>query len=371
LRFGGGRITQQNKANEVDMGHSVQLAHLVNGETISVRELSPRAERRSALAAGATVLALATAMALATAFGLLLAHRTLYVFEYLPLWGAVGLGVSVLAALRARTRARRYVVGVDIDDDAFAPVSLALVRRTSAGYRLALAGAGGGGEMTGVIETGRATLSVENLVRDHADALLLAPGTRAEISMAATTFVVQVRDGEGAPRALARGFARSFAGQAMIPLQLAVLISLIRAVPNGVPLGEVDMKSAIPADATPWEVEKLLRLEAQGQASTLHACFDTLPMSCQRSGYVGVGLSLSRQGEIRGGWIARSTYGRDCPVEACMSNVISTWFFEPLPESMRIVLPVQVLRTDKPLHLGYNPGPGTDTQKVMARNGVN
>jgi hypothetical protein len=32
-----------------------------------------------------------------------------------------------------------------------------------------------------------------------------------------------------------------------------------------------------------------------------------------------------------------------------MSNIISSWFFEPLPESMRIVLPVQVLRTDKPL----------------------
>jgi hypothetical protein len=32
-----------------------------------------------------------------------------------------------------------------------------------------------------------------------------------------------------------------------------------------------------------------------------------------------------------------------------MSNVISSWFFEPIPEAMRIVLPVQVLRTDKPL----------------------
>jgi hypothetical protein len=32
-----------------------------------------------------------------------------------------------------------------------------------------------------------------------------------------------------------------------------------------------------------------------------------------------------------------------------MSDVIAGWFFEPLPEAMRIVLPVQVLRTDKPL----------------------
>jgi hypothetical protein len=366
------------------MGHSVQVAHLVNGETISVRDLSPRGERRSALAAGATVLALTLTTAMATAGGLLLAHRVLYAFEYLALWGGLGGIVGALAALRAGARARRYVVGVNIDDDAFAPVSLALVRRTSAGYRLALAAgggdAGGGlrgsvggsvGGMTGVVETGRSTLSVESLVKDRCDGLILAPGARAEVSMAATTFVVQVRRGEGARRPLERGFARSFARQAMIPLQLAVLISLIRAVPNGAPLGEADMKSAIPADATPWEVEKLLRLEAQGQASTLHACFDTLPMTCQRPGYVGVGVSLSRQGEIRGRWIARSTYGSECPVEACMSSVISTWFFEPLPESMRIVLPVQVLRTDKPLQLGYYRATGAGARKAVARNGVN
>ena len=35
-----------------------------------------------------------------------------------------------------------------------------------------------------------------------------------------------------------------------------------------------------------------------------------------------------------------------------MSDVVSTWFFEPLPESMRVILPVQVLRTDKPLPYG-------------------
>jgi hypothetical protein len=134
-----------------------------------------------------------------------------------------------------------------------------------------------------------------------------------------------------------------------VPAHLVALVAFLGAVPEARPLGEADMKSAIPADATPWEVEKMLRQEAQLQARTLHACFDTLPMACQRAGYVGVGLSLSRAGEIRSSWIARSTYGKECPVEACMSNVISTWFFEPLPESMRIVLPVQVLRTEKPL----------------------
>ena len=103
------------------------------------------------------------------------------------------------------------------------------------------------------------------------------------------------------------------------------------------------MKSAIASHATPWEVEKALRAEAQVQASALHRCFDVLPISCQRSGYVGVGVSLSREGEIRSHWIARSTYGAECPVEQCMSEVVANWFFEPIPKSIRVVLPVQVL----------------------------
>ena len=62
-----------------------------------------------------------------------------------------------------------------------------------------------------------------------------------------------------------------------------------------------------------------------------------------------MGVSLTRDGEVRSNWIARSTYGRDCPVDQCMRDVVSTWVFDPLPESMRVVLPVQVLRTGKPL----------------------
>jgi hypothetical protein len=32
-----------------------------------------------------------------------------------------------------------------------------------------------------------------------------------------------------------------------------------------------------------------------------------------------------------------------------VKDVVSTWIFDPLPEAMRVILPVQVLRTDKPL----------------------
>jgi hypothetical protein len=242
------------------------------------------------------------------------------------------------------------------------------VRRVGAGYELALAPG-----MTGVVEdgydeggydVGHRALSIEALVRDGGVSVPLAAGVRAEITLATTTFVVRGVPDRGLVEPLPGGFWRPFARRALLPIQIAAVVAFVRTVPEGAELVEADMRSAIPADATPWEVEKLLRLEAQGQSRTLHACFDELPMTCQHPGYVGVGLSLSRQGEIRASWIARSTYGRDCPVEACMSNVISTWFFEPLPESMRIVLPVQVLRTDKPLpvHAALEPAarsPGT------------
>jgi len=328
--------------------HGIEVAHLVNGEVLGARVLSRRAEARAALAAGGTVGALALIAAAMVGVGLTLGGRIIHTPSFVALWLVVGLTVSALAAHRARGRARRYVIGVDIDDDAFAPVPQTLVRRTRAGYELALAPG-----TSGIVEGGRAPLQIDALVREGRARLPLEAGTRAEITMTATTFVVRGRaDAEaGAPAPLPRGFWRPFARRALVPLQLAALAAFLRTVPGGAALAEADMKSAIPADASPWEVEKLLRQEAQTQARSLYACFDPMPMTCQHPGYVGVGLSLARDGEIRSSWIARSTYGRDCPVEDCMSKVISTWYFEPMPESMRIVLPVQVLRTDRPLPL--------------------
>ena len=42
------------------------------------------------------------------------------------------------------------------------------------------------------------------------------------------------------------------------------------------------------------------------------------------------------------------------------------WFFEPLPESMSLILPVQVLRTDKPLPYGAARA-AADVQREKAR----
>ncbi len=329
---------------------SIEIAYLINGEVISERRLSQRGEWRSAASTFGLVVAMSTAAALVVALVLQGAHRVVYGPAYVGLWIVIGLGVAALAASRAAGRARAYSIGAGIDDDAFSALAFPLVRRTRAGYRIALIPG-----FTGRIDGERAPLPLESLAREAGNRLVdvpLEPGARAELTLGATTFVIRSVPDSGRSPALPSGAARRFVRRTFLPLELAAVASIFCAVPVGAQIGEADMKSAIPSHATPWEIEKALRAEAQTQASALHQCFDVLPISCQRSGYVGVGVSLSREGEIRSHWIARSTYGAECPVEQCMSDVVSSWFFEPIPESIRVVLPVQVLRTDRPLPYG-------------------
>lgn len=347
---------------------SVEIAHLINGELISVRRLSARSEWRAALTAGGMVLALASGGALLVAAAQLAAHRVVYGPGYAALWILTGLGAALMAGRRARARAQAYVVGAGIDDDAFSPLPMTLVRRGPAGYELRVAEG-----MTGHIDGGRRPLLIEGLLRGQGGRearTTLPEGARAEIGLGNTAFVVTALAGQEQQAALPRGLVKKFVRRALLPMELAALGSVLCGIPAGARLGEADMKSAIPSDATPWEIEKLLRVEAQMQARTLHQCFDVLPLECQRPGYVGVGLALSREGEIRSRWIARSTFGRDCPVEQCMSDVISSWFFEPLPEPMKVVLPVQVLRTDKPLPLGAARAAANATRRTVAQNGA-
>jgi hypothetical protein len=329
---------------------AIEIAYLMNGELVSVRRLSKRSEWRSALSAFSLVLAMSLATASLVAVALLIAHRVLFVPTYLGLWLLVTLGGASLAGYRAARRARSFNIGAAIDDDAFAAMPMRLVRREGATYRLVLAPG-----FTGRLDGDRAGRPVEALLRDADPAgsrmvdVPFEPGARAEVSAGTATFVIRnLPDVGPAPSGAVRRFAR----RALLPLEVAALASIFCAVPVGAQIGEADMRSSIPRGATPWEIEKALRAEAQTQARSLHQCFDVLPISCQHSGYVGVGVSLSREGEMRDHWIARSTYGADCPVEQCMSDVVSTWYFEPLPQSMRVILPVQVLRTDKPLPYG-------------------
>jgi hypothetical protein len=352
----------------VKQSQSIEIAYLINGDVVSVRRLSRRSERRAAATAFALVALMAAATAGLVGTVMLGAHRVVFLPAYLALWALVGLGVSVAAGVRAARRARAYRIGAAIDDDAFAAMALPLVRRTSHGYRLAVVPG-----FTGRIDGDRAPLAVESLALSQRNAqsgrgvdLPIEPGLRAEMTYGPATFVIRALPDTGAAPALPAGFVRRFVRKAFLPLELAALASILCAVPVGAQISEADMRSAIPKNATPWEVEKALRAEAQTQARSLHQCFDVLPISCQHSGYVGVGVSLSREGEMRDHWIARSTYGADCPVEQCMQEVVSSWYFEPLPESIRVILPVQVLRTDKPLPYGQARA-AADLERSTAR----
>jgi hypothetical protein len=343
---------------------SIEIAQLVNGEVISVRHLSRRRELREVAVALSVVAAgfiAATALVAAVLTG---AHRVVYGPAYLAVWLGAALVMSVVLGRRALQRARRYTVGVSIDDDAFAGVEIDLVRRARGGYQLGIAPG-----MTGTVTAGRSAVAVESLVgedlgRDYVR-LPLGADVRADVTLGATTFVVRAGgDPDGWSLPVSKTLVKRFARPTLTVVQLMAVASFLYAVPVGAAIGEADMRSSIPAHATPWETEKLLRYQAQLQARSLHRCFDVMPMECQRSGYVGIGLSLSRDGEIRSNWIARSTYGKECPVNQCMADVAAGWFFEPLPESMQVVLPVQVLRTDKPL--GRSPA----VAGVESRNGV-
>ena len=118
---------------------AVEVAYLMNGELVSVRRLSKRAEWRSALSTFSVVAAMTAATAAVVAGALLIAHRVLFLPTYLGLWLVVGLTAAMVAAARAARRSRSYNVGAAIEDDAFAAMSMRLVRREGTAYRLVLA----------------------------------------------------------------------------------------------------------------------------------------------------------------------------------------------------------------------------------------
>ncbi|HXI58912.1 MAG TPA: hypothetical protein VNO55_22750 [Polyangia bacterium] len=327
------------------MNYFVEIAQVVNGQVASVKTLSRRREwRAGAIAAGFALAAFAAGFTAITALHVVF-HRVVNAPFYIALWAAVATVSTALAWHRARSRAQRYVVGAGIDDDAFASTTVDLVQGGSGGVGLTVVPG-----MSGLLFGGRSPVALESLVHSgRSTRVPLGAGARAEIDLDATRFVVSVSERRTGPVTTEAGAFKPVIRPTMLALQLAAVASLFCGMPGGNVVTEADMRSSVPANATPWEVEKLLRQQAQLQARSLHQCFDVLPMKCQRPGYVGVGVALDKSGEIRSNWIARSTYTHDCPVESCMSEVISKWFFEPVPESIRVILPVQVLRTDRPL----------------------
>ncbi|HEX7597166.1 MAG TPA: hypothetical protein VF518_03065, partial [Polyangia bacterium] len=252
----------------------------------------------------------------------------------------------------AADRARRFVVGAALDADAFGSLEIDLVRRGAAGYELGLLPG-----MTGILENGRSPLPIESLVAAGPTRFALPAEGRVWVRLGPATWVLRHAAPNPSPptsswrervKAGWTGVRRSLP-IAAAGLPVAVLATVLGSTPAAMALGEKDMLSSIPVGATPWEIEQQIRTQAQRQSSSLHSCFDPMPLACQKPGFVAVGLSLSKQGEVLSHWVSRSTYGADCPVTECMVEHAAQWFFEPVSEPMKLVLPIQVKRTKRPL----------------------
>jgi hypothetical protein len=331
---------------------AVEVASFHQNELRGIFTLSPSQEKRAtvmaALTAGGMVL---FAMVLGVVL-LSLRHIVVHAGLFFAAWMLMAGAVVFVAARRASQRARRYVVGASLDADAFATLEVDLVQRGSSGFELRLLPG-----MSGHIENGRLPLPVESLVAKGPVSLALPEQGRVWIRIGPGSWAIRhiSRVPTGAElsfwpclHAFGTSLRKSLSVVAL-GLPLAVLVTTLGSTSAVRALTEKDMAPAVAAGATPWEIEQSIRTQAQRQATSLHACFDPMPLACQRPGYVGVGLSLSKQGDVLSHWISRSSYGADCPVTDCMAEHVAQWFFEPVPEAMKLILPIQVKRTNKPL----------------------
>lgn len=327
------------------MKYAIEVAHLVTGDLVSVKHLSKARERAGGFRAVAVVTGVALLSMIGAALLVWATGRAIFVPKFLAFWLVATAAVAAVAVRAVRRRLGRYVVGSSLGADAFASADIDLVRRNGDTFELTLVPG-----MSGHLESGRAPIPIEALAGTEPRTITLEQGATAELSLGQSTFVVRSRPGLEEERAISgRDMFKLFSPAAAVGLQLALFGTMWSAVQTGQTIGDRPAHLVAPRITTPWEAEKWLRIEAQAQSRSLHQCFDSLPISCQHSGYVGVGVSLSREGEVRSNWIARSTFGKECPVDECMKNVVATWVFDPLPEAMRVILPVQVLRTNKPL----------------------
>jgi len=330
----------------------VEVVQLEHGNPIKVGILSAPRDREGARRA-ATLVFVGVCFAAGLGFAISrLLHKVIYAPAFVAVWLFVGAVVGGYAVRKVRSRLSRYAVGPRLDNDAFVQVAADFDLVTRRGKRFEITLLPG---MHGRLENGRAPLPVEALVSDGRRAVFtLDEGGSAEVSVGASQFMIRSRRSLPVPQ-LPRDWKSPFARFGFLSLQLGLVATLFCLVARPRTIGAVDADDRrgasrlAPGATTPWEAEKWLRVQAQRQAPSLYMCFDALPMACQRAGYVGVGVALSRDGEIRSHWISRSTYGADCPVEKCMSEVVSTWEFDPVPQAMRVILPVQVLRTEKQL----------------------
>lgn len=339
------------------MERPVEVAVFDRGELQSVRVLSPARERWAALLAAATgatlvVGAMAGAAALLSAFRFVVHAPTFFVS-----WLGVAAVVGYVSARWVRARLASYRLGADIEADAFAMSDVELVRRAGSDYQLGLVPG-----MSGAFEHQHSSVPVEAFVRSGPVYLPLPPQGKVRVELGTNTFVISRRTsslGWALPFRewltwLSSGPIRRVIRSAALGTPIAALTTVMGSVQMANAMTDMDLENVharwrVPADATPLQAEQLIRARAQFQTGSLHTCFDSLPLTCQRPGFVGVGLSLSKEGWVTSHWISRSTYGEDCPVTSCMQDVVSGWSFQSIPERMNVVIPIQVKRTSKPL----------------------
>jgi len=343
--------------------HFVEVSRLERGVRTETRVLSwsreRQAVRRVALVVGSLFAATLTAVVVAMHALDRVVFAPHLIMVLTVVWAAIG-----SKALRAaRSRAQRVALGPEMSADGFAPVRVDLVRRAGAAADVFELGVVHG--MSGEILSGRISQPVEALAPPAGVSAIyrrLEEGDSALLNLGAETYLVRRVDGDEAEPVPATGARPWRLAAAFVPRRL-VMAGLVASGMAGVWASVKDggavtaLKPPVAAThrAAGWEAELQLRLEAQLQAASLHQCFDRLPLACQKPGFVGVGLSLTKEGEIRSHWIASSTYTESCPVTACMGDLVALWQFNPLPEPMRVVLPVQVLRTGKQLPLASHP----------------
>jgi hypothetical protein len=336
--------------------HFVEVSRLEGGVRGETRLLSAGGERRAGRRVAVIALGVLFATLVAVVALMHALHRVVFAPQLVAVAGLVWAYFTTKVVRAAQARARQVVLGPEMNADGFAPTRVALVRRAAHAddvYELGIVHG-----MAGEIQDGRASQPLEALAPGPGVPAVYRPleaGQKVLVKIGAESYLVQSaeKDAELVSSADRWSWTRA---AAFVPRRLAfaglvfgVIAGLWASVKEAEAVLALKPPVAPTRKAAGWEAEMELRLEAQLQAPSLHQCFDNLPLSCQKPGYVGVGLSLTKEGEIRSHWIASSTYNETCPVTACMGDLVALWQFNPLPEPMRVVLPVQVLRTGKVL----------------------
>ena len=264
---------------------SVEIAYLINGGVVSERRLSRAGEVRAAVTAFALVAGLSLAR---RGHGRGGAGRRPPGRLRNRVHGALGAGHRRGGDAGGGSRRgagallqRRRRTSMTTRSGASGCRS---VQRTPGGYVLRLTPG-----MTGRLEEGRAPIPVESLGEGAVD-FRFAPDARAELSLGVATFVIRNAPAEQRRAEVARGDVAALRAQDVAAARSSRRWpACLCAVPAGARLSEADMKSAIPANATPWEVEKALR--ERGAGAGVRRC-TSASMSC-RSPARGAATSAS------------------------------------------------------------------------------